>query len=368
MDCSQTLYEFRASNPKALNVLEGSGVFATYQLQVNYRSNQEILDFANIALQKIEANQYAHIQLQANSLQTVTEKSFTDAVSFHYERLAKIADFKDALSSLLAVNVKSYIDAKLQAGEQVAFLAFTRQTINMIKTCLEHMYPDKTIINLMPDKMYNTTIFSEFIKRYWHEVTFMPTQNIIPIITQLIYSKLDYMVQNKDKALPSVQKLIASWKADQSSTINNWQIQLANGQLSLDEFMGYVKESMLQFEIRNNAIKQALLSAKNEQNKQQQNAKDANFVLSTIHSAKGLEFDNVVIIYKNENDLAEDKKRMYYVAFTRAMKSEFVLAYDTTASPKIEADYKTIVRNLHAKYPDPNSTITGPSENLSVVI
>ena len=49
-DCSQTLYEFRASNPRALNILEGSGTFTTYQLHVNYRSNQEILDFANIIL------------------------------------------------------------------------------------------------------------------------------------------------------------------------------------------------------------------------------------------------------------------------------------------------------------------------------
>src|SRR5699024_4248166 len=45
-DASQTLYEFRSANPRALNTLEGSGVFATYQLTTNYRSNQEILDSA----------------------------------------------------------------------------------------------------------------------------------------------------------------------------------------------------------------------------------------------------------------------------------------------------------------------------------
>lgn len=100
-DCSQTLYEFRASNPKALNMLEGSGVFATYQLQVNYRSNQEILDFANCLLRDIEANQYAQIQLQANSLATVTEQSFTDKVHLKYSWMPHMKDFKDTIPSVL---------------------------------------------------------------------------------------------------------------------------------------------------------------------------------------------------------------------------------------------------------------------------
>lgn len=348
-DCSQTLYEFRASNPKALNVLEGSGVFTTYQLQVNYRSNQEILDFANVALQNIEANQYAHIQLQANSLSQVTEQSFTEKVTLDYHRLNKITEFKDALSSIMALNVKPYIDAKLAAGEQVAFLAFTRQHIYMMQNILEHMYPDKVVANLVPEKMYNSTIFSSFIKRFWNEVQFVPTQSIINIISQEVIGKLQYLVLYHEKVLPSCQRMLASWQNEQQALINNWQNQYMNGQMTKDDLLNNVRESMLQFEIRNNAIKQALLSARNEENKKNQDVDNANFVLSTIHSAKGLEFDNVVVLYRNESDLAEDKKRMYYVAFTRAMKSEYILAYDTAASPKIEADYKSIVEALHKK-------------------
>lgn len=356
-DCSQTLYEFRASNPKALNVLEGSDVFSTYQLQVNYRSNQEILDFANVALQNIEANQYAHIQLQANSLNTVTEKSFTDAVQFHYECLNRITDFTLTLGNLLQSDVKPYIDSKLAAGEKVAFLAYTRRHVNIIKTTLQEMYPDKSIVSLMPDKMYNTVIFSEFIKRYWDEIRFVPTQNIINIIAQEIYAKLDYLVYNKEKALPSTQKLISNWRIDQGANIASWQNQVTNGQMTVDDFMTNVKESMLQFEIRNNAVKQALLSTRNEQNKTSDSVNNADFILSTIHSTKGLEFDNVVVVYKNENDMPEDKKRMYYVAFTRAIKSEFILSYGSVKNPRVEADYNTIVKNLHAKYPDPNSKL-----------
>ena len=348
-DSSQTLYEFRASNPKALNVLEGSGVFATYQLQVNYRSNQEILDFANVVLENIEANQYAHIQLQANSLSTVTEQSFTDKVRFNYMRLHRIGEFKDSLGLAFAQDIKPYIDEKLANGEKIAVLAFTRDVIFRVQGILQNMYPDKNVVNLIPEKMFNTVVLSEYIKKYWSEVQFVPTKSIMNVVAQGVLTRLDYLVHNKDKALPSVQQLLIKWIDEQKETVDAWQQQYMNGILSLDQFLEYVKESMLQFEIKNNAIKQALLSARNEENKKNQSAVDADFMLSTIHSAKGLEFDNVIVIHRNENDMPEDKKRMYYVAFTRAMKSEYILTYDVVASPKIQGDYETIVKMLHAK-------------------
>lgn len=342
--------------------MEGSGVFTTYQLTINYRSNQEILDFANIALQNIEANQYAKIQLQANSLKPVTEKSFTDAVHFHYERLAKIKDFPDALPSIMALKVCPYLDQCFARGEKVAFLAYTRQNIGRFESILQHHYQGtKKIVSLIPKKQFNSTIFSMFIKKFWDQVKFIPTQNIMPLIGQEIYNKLDELTFDADKALPTVQKLMGAWRTEQGPTISMWQNQVTNQQITIDEFMDLVKENMLQFEIKNNAIKQALSSARNEENKKAQNIQDADIILSTIHSAKGLEFDNAVILYKNANNMAEPEKRLYYVALTRAMKSEFVLAYDTTASPQIEVDYNTIVKQLHSKAPAQPQTQMNPA-------
>jgi len=348
-DCSQTLYEFRASNPKALNMLESSGVFTTHQLQINYRSNQEILDFANVALTNIEANQYANIQLQANSLSQMTEQSFTDKVRFKYQRLAKINDFKDMLPGIMAIDIKPYIDEKIAIGEKVAFLAFTRKQVSQFQVILEGLYPDKKIVSLVPDKMYSSTIFSEFIKRHWDEIQFSPTKPIISIIARKVMDHLGTLVFSPDKARSACQKMLLKWSDEQRAMINTWQQQLMNGQIQQNVFLNNIKEAMLQYEIRNNSIKQAVLSARNGQNKKSQNIADADILLSTIHSAKGLEFDNVVVLYRSENNIEEDKKRMYYVALTRAMKSEFILAFDTMASPAIEADYASIVKLLKQK-------------------
>lgn len=351
-DCSQTLYEFRGSNPKALNVMEGSGVFATYALKTNYRSNQDILTFANIGLSDIEANQYAHIQLQANSLTPVTEQSFTEHVKFHYERLNKQSDLMDRIGTMVAVDLHDYIEEKLNNGESIAFLAYTRKIVGHIKESLRTLYPDKVIGDMIPDKGFNSTIMSRFIKRFWDEIQFVPTTNFVATVNQAIIDKLNYLMPYKaDKLRPVIQKMLSNYRAENENIIMNWQCQVINGTMTQDDFLTNVKAKMLEYEIKNNAIRQRLTSAKNEATKQQNAMQHSDFILSTIHSAKGLEFDNVVVIYKNNNQMDEDKKRMYYVAFTRAMKSEFIIAYDTCASPKIKGDYDYIIKKLKAKAP-----------------
>lgn len=350
-DCSQTLYEFRASNPRALNVLEGSGVFTTFQLNVNYRSNQEILDFANVLLQTIEANQYANIQLQANNLTPVTQQSFTDRVHFHYEQLSKISEFKDALGTLLATAAKKYLDGKLNNNEKVCVLAYTRQHVRIAEDTLRKLYPNKKILSIVPEKMHNLTVFSNFIRLHWNEIKFASTQNITITIGQSIVDHIDQLTYNSKTMLVPVQTMIGDWRAQYNNTITAWQKQYQVGRMSLDDFMANVKETMLDYEIQHNAVKQSLLASRNELKKKSQEVNDADILLSTIHSAKGLEFENVVVVFRNDSNMEEADKRMYYVALTRAMKSEYILAYDTAKSPKIEDDYNLIVETLGKKNP-----------------
>ena len=356
-DCSQTLYEFRASNPRALNILEGSGTFATYQLNVNYRSNQEILDFANVALQNIEANQYAQIQLQANSLAQVTEQSFLDHVWFNYHQLNKVVDFHQELPGIFSLEIRPYIEKCLSNNEQVAILAFTRRDVAVIKQILEAQYPTSSCVSLVPEKMYNTTVMSSFIKKYWNDIKFAPYGNIVNIIHREIMARLPYLIYNDKKAAPRISKMLTEWASSNGATIQTWVNQVANGQMTEHDMLDLVKDNMIKFEISQNAIKQSLLSAANQQAKKDNAAADADFVISTIHSAKGLEFQNVIVLYRNENQMEEDKKRMYYVALTRAMQSEYILAYDVMVSPQIQADYVTVLEHLHAIAPAANSPI-----------
>jgi DNA helicase-2/ATP-dependent DNA helicase PcrA len=54
---------------------------------------------------------------------------------------------------------------------------------------------------------------------------------------------------------------------------------------------------------------------------------------------------------------------MYYVALTRAMKSECILLYGTVKKPKIQADYDYVVKTLQKRNP---SAANGRRANIRI--
>lgn len=346
-DAAQTLYEFRASNPRAMNALEGSGVFKTYQLTTNYRSNQEILDFANIHLADIEANQSAGLRLQANSLAMPTVDSFRRAVRLEYRHGTKLAEFTEHYPAYLRTITGDYIAACLDRGEQVAFLMFTRDMVRITEETLATMYPGRQIANLVSEKNYSTTVFSQFIKMYWGDVQAVPhPANASLAISKMIMDNLSLLTKNSAKAGASVQRMVSNWWVENGSTINGWVKLEASSSITRQEFFDNLRQNVLDHEIRHNAVKQSLMNQKNRERKERNTAAKADLVVSTIHGAKGLEFDNVVVVHKFDPKMGEEAKRMYYVALTRAVKSEFVLSYGTVKKPRILSDYDLIIAAL----------------------
>lgn len=345
-DGSQTLYEFRASNPKALNILEGSGVFDTYQLQTNYRSNQEILDFANVQLKDIEANQYANIQLKANNLKKPTKNTFQEKVSVHYVGFERLRDFDDkALASIINVNMKEWIDERLKKKEQIAVLAYKRSHVLMFEDVLNIMYPDKTVKNLIPEKPFNSTIFSKFIKDYWNGVPLYPNITL-EVVSQLVLSKLDLLSTRADQIRPLITNQLKEWIADFKPTFESLKLQVQSGKITKEEMTNQIQKSLIEFEIAHNTLMQSMRSKRNQDKKEQGDAEDADIVLSTIHSAKGLEFPHVILLQKDESAPSEENKRMYYVGMTRAKESEYILAYGTRKASTIEMNYDSVVKAL----------------------
>lgn len=349
-------------------------MFNTYKLQTNYRSNQEILDFANVLLGNIEANQYANIQLKANSLAPVTEQSFKDAVTLHYERLQNksTVSIDNMLGHMIAIDAKKWMDDKLAKGEQVAILAPRRFTLSKIEDYLRKIYSipkpqnnsgTSDIVSLVPMRQRDNAILSKFIAKYWENIKYVPPTNIIATIRRELDDKFAYIMPYKSQT--AMQKarddvfgrpggsrgLLGEFENQYGSKITNWQNQVSMSVMTTAQLLEEVKKLMIDFEIRRNAIMKSVISARNEEEKRSQSVENAKFILSTIHSAKGLEFDNVLVVYENEsaNSVEEATKRMYYVAFTRAKKAEFIFAYDTMAHPKICGDYEKIVKDLAAQ-------------------
>lgn len=344
-----------------MNVLESSGVFATHQLQVNYRSNQEILDFANIALRDIEANQYAQIQLIANSMATVTEQTFREKVHMKYERVSKMREIVDLIAPLMGCpEVKSYLDGCLARGEKIAFLAYTKQHVRAMEDAIHLVYPGAATSNLIPVVKDPTTVLSRFIQTCWSNIQFIPTKHILQIIVTEMQNNLPRLSRNNNvntqsasfqKFAAMASRTIDDWRRENGRDVNDWELQYRAGQITQEELLERIKTSLLDHEIKNNKTLQSLKSGANKKIKEMNAKSNASFIFSTIHSAKGLEFDNVVLLYKDNSDMSEPDKRMYYVGLTRAMHSELILAFNTSKSTHIKNDYDTIVAQLHQTHP-----------------
>ena len=343
-DASQTLYEFRSANPKALNALEASGVFTPYKLETNYRSNQEVLDMANVhLLSEIEANQLAQIRLRANSLTPVTTNSFQEKVRVVHEHYTADRKFLTDLPMLLSKHVNSYIQECLNRGEQVAFLAFTRREAFAIQKRLEELFPGRSVISMISDRRRASTFFSSFIEHHWSGIEAVDPANASFVFTKELVSRGPGANPNAQAALA---KMASEWWTASALTIQGWVYEYQAGIITKEVFFDRLKKCILDHEIRHNSIRDALMHRNNEERKIRNLETKADLIVSTVHGVKGLEFDNVVVVYKDQSDMTEEKKRLYYVAFTRAKNSLFVLSHGTTLSARIVSDYNLIVDSL----------------------
>lgn len=355
-DVSQTLYEFRAANPKALTAIETSGCFDTYKLTTNYRSNQEILDMANIILNDIDANKYAKIQLQSNSLDRVTKSSMKDKVMMSYRNIKK-NDLKEALPAwLFSGDVVNFIMNALSNGEQVAFLAYANNNMNHMQKLMEEYIRDTqhrntllqnvTTLNIGATKVYTADIFSKFIANYWKDISLVASATVLNTIKTAMLEKAQILARRHPEPQRYVNDYFTKWYK-----LSNHEIQKAYNfyclnKFTKDEFLNVIIDSMLKFEIEENAMKQRIISDKEKDKKNAEAIKNANFIFSTVHSAKGLEFDNVIVLFANSSNMSEESKRMYYVALTRAKKRELIMAYDNELYPYILKEYEALLEEL----------------------
>ena len=348
-DASQTLYEFRSANPRALNTLEGSGVFATYKLTTNYRSNQEILDFANVTLGGLETNHIAGIQLQADSLMTPTAKSFQEKVTLDHRHTLRVSRFaNEELAGVIGETVaRDYIEPALTRGEQVAFLARSRREVSIMEEELRARFPDKKLANLTSERASDITLFSQFIKFHWDEIRIVQPSGAAFAVDQGVKKAMTTLVARPTEARILLhQRFLSDWWLRNAATIRGLEAQAMRRTLTYDRFFDLLRDNMLTYEIGVNRAHQNVVSQRNRARKEASAGSRPDLVVSTIHGVKGLEFDNVVVVHKDDSDASQEDRRLFYVALTRAMRSEYILSFSNQVEPAIVSDYKLIVDTL----------------------
>ena len=333
-DGSQTLYEFRSSDPRYMNALEASQVFTTYKLETNYRSKQAILSYANEFLKVISANDIAQIQLQSNDKTPLTWADYKKAVEIQDINVRGTSDYNDALKGVFQYDkVKNYVLTKLKNGEQVALVGYTRQELMIIRQALEQLLADNNlnipITSLVQDKAGIAAIWTTALARGNSDLKALAvTPTINNDIRRILLDAVDNSYRSRSQKQRAFYQSKMNETLDQLFVSPQWiylKNQLLARKIKVSNLRSYLYGYMVRVEKRE-------ISASNYlQSKETPNVKDAQIVLSTIHRVKGFEFDNVVVFHNAfktksaQGSNLQELFRMYFVALSRAKNSELIV-------------------------------------------
>lgn len=372
-DDSQSIYSWRGANfQNILKFPERYPKAKVYKIEINYRSTPEILSVANAAI-AANVNQFAKELSSArkpgNKPVLVTCNDGGEQAAFVAQRVLELREEGIALNSM-AVLYRSHFHAlELQ-------LEFTRRNIPFSITSGIRFFEQAHIKDV--------AAFLKFVLNPSDELSFKRIARLLPGIGGKAADKiwqafaprlnagsesLQLPEASRDKRIAvSLQrcaglvpkKSAAAW-AQLTATISQLEAEPVRGKASAmiklvleaiyteylqEEYPNFrqrmedleqLADFAQRFESLDDFLTQLALLTNVEAEEQPVNRDDEQIRLSTIHQAKGLEFDVVFVIMLCEGmfpsarsmDTAEgeeEERRLFYVAVTRA-RNELYLSY-----------------------------------------
>lgn len=311
-DANQNLYAFRGADPEMFTAL--SDIFKTYSLTTNYRSRQEILNYANVFLDNMKTNRKKKIRLHT-PLASDQLHLKDNIVQYGESAISKnmgYYEYYHELSNAFSSNseVMNYIKSCINDGQQLAILAYTNQEVNMLEHIINKKFGNAKSIRLKSTSGQDVSDITNLLA-CCSPRTYDPASS--NSFVDYVYTKFSEKVNMLEAAghVPYRLKNFMLWLEE-----HDWDEKLDD-------------EAKYAIMMKEAAESERISSTMRQVIKTQ--AKDAikenNIILSTVHQVKGMEFDNC-LIFTDENALNnstnEDQLRVLYVALTRSKHSEFV--------------------------------------------
>ncbi len=364
-DDDQSIYGFRGASPdELLNFKKDYPNGEIFFMQDNFRSSKNIVSMSNNFIHQ-NKNRYAK-KITTNNpyigpIEVVKFKSILDQYSFILNDLkdkdnSSAILYRNNISALGLLNIfeknniSFYIrDVRLKffnhwiVKDILSFMEFSleRNDISLYESSYYKTkgYISKKMIHWLKSKNVKGSLFSQLLKypglpEYYKkgirelELDFKRLSKLSP------YLSIEYIMKN----------------LDYGNYLRENSMKFGSTYQSLIEMIFYLKliaketTDLISFKERLELLnKELFLSTKNT----------SAITLSTIHSAKGLEFDNVYIIdlidgsFPSANSieelenhkpaLYEEERRLFYVAMTRAKESLHLLSYASIEDKTTEA-------------------------------
>ncbi len=370
-DDAQSIYSFRGARiQNILNFKNDYPDYKLFKLEQNYRSTKNIVNAANSLIKNNKNQIQKNVFSENNEGQKIkVEKTMTDglegiAVAQNISRLVVEKHFKHSdFAILYRTNAQSRImeDAlrkfnipyKVYGGLSFYQRKEIKDVIAYIRLCINHddteafrrivNYPSRKIGATTVDKVLNFvdqtgTKLWELLEKpdnFNVEIN-APTKarlkgfaNLINSFQPLIdsYNATEFLVELVNKSGIN-SELVNDKTPEGISRYENLQELLNAVQNFCDQ-----KKALSEADNIIEYLQNIMLFTDLENSEQEKNYEKVN--LMTIHSAKGLEFKNVLIVGVEENlfpsimasesDIEiEEERRLFYVAITRAMENLFI--------------------------------------------
>ena len=314
-DCAQTLYEFRDADPNILNNL--TKLFNTYDLSINHRSTQIILDVANLMSNTMNTHKTT---LRSNQVMQITKQAIDATIKINtYSKVNDPATIKI---------LDDYLEMHLGQNETIAVIARSGDDVKKLYEYLYQKYgATYSVQNITSQRRNDITILS------------MIGNNLNTFLPQQLkdWDEFETSIRNENIRLnsmarggnrynqngPTVNKVTLDWLAEMQADGPNI-IQKLNDINTRQQEIRRLQMSLLDTQTKKNNLLQRVMDAKNAKLKEQK----ADIVVCTVHGVKGLEYDHVACFINTEAgrnySSSDENKRIGYVALTRAKLTECV--------------------------------------------
>lgn len=359
-DDDQSIYSFRGAEPK--NLLEFKKFYKDSKIFImnhNFRSTKNIIEISNKLISK-NKNRY-----QKNPICTCSENSkiMLFKVKNAHIQMRKLLElikqlkkdesvgilYRNNISSIYVANyfLENYVDFFVKENGFDFYLNKILLDINNILQFSQNQ-TDLEVFKRIYFKL-NAYIKKDFITKLKYKSY---DENILDALLDLddlnsFYLKKFNALRNNFKML---KKLSMKYKIDfivnelgYGEYLENYdEIQKLNSNLMID-ILKYISSNLNSYDDflqRLKDIKEKLKDA---------NKSSSNISISTIHSAKGLEYDHVFLLdlvdgefpQKNilnamDSSLLEEERRLFYVAMTRAKKTLTLFTIKTRNEKEVD--------------------------------